>query len=69
MFCCKYLLIIIVYQIKVSVPGKGNAKNRNTKKEMRLFLPWATLVAATCPDGDSVGTGCPEGWTEGQEKG
>ena len=36
---------------------------------MRLFLPWATLVAATCPDGDSVGTGCPEGWTEGQEKG
>ena len=32
---------------------------------MPLFLPWAILVAATCPDG----TDCPEGWTEGQEKG
>ena len=58
-----------MYQIKVSVPGEANAKDRNTKKEMRLFLPWATLVAATCPDGGAGGTGCPEGWTEGQEKG
>merc|ERR1711976_33309 len=38
------------------------------QKEMRLFLPWATLVAASCPDGGAGGTGWPAGWTEGQRK-
>ena len=49
--------------------AKQTPKTETQKKEMRLFLPWATLVAATCPDGGAGGTGCPEGWTEGQEKG
>ena len=35
---------------------------------MRVFLPWATLAAATCPLDDGPATACPEGWARGQQK-